>query len=341
MPLSRLTIYTTVLLLLFATNPLHLQAFQKATSKSSTLYNTFASLYSSVTTTSHQNYFLFSIQHKRSAPATLNVGVLSQWVPVSTSSFLGKALKSKSRGGKEDVIIQISTVHSIILIGWLFLGSTHRGASFMARHFVASRNNLSQGRIYTLITSSFSHADPLHLVFNIFMFFQVGRVVLPSLMSRFELKMFLLASSLFSGSVSVLVNNFVLKRNVQLLGFSGCCYSLLAVVSIAQPTSKWSLFGMTMSPVEFILGSMFMDFLARRNRVDVLCHVGGVFYGYLWMNACTGGFADGLCQPMHWLEMYPPENWGSIDMRKWSLLWVSVWLGCGATALCMMKPLET
>jgi hypothetical protein len=28
-------------------------------------------------------------------------------------------------------------------------------------------------------------------------------------------------------------------------------------------------------------------------------------------------------------------------MRKWSLLWVSVWLGCGATALCMMKPLET
>jgi hypothetical protein len=56
----------------------------------------------------------------------------------------------------------------------------------------------------------------------------------------------------------------------------------------------------------------------------------------LWTNACLGGWADSLCQPMEWLEFYPPNNWG-IDMRKWSLLWLSVWFGCGVTGLCMMK----
>lgn len=55
--------------------------------------------------------------------------------------------------------------------GWMFLNP-----SFMHRHFVMSEfNTIHQGKYYTILTSSFSHHEPLHLAFNMLGLWFFGR----------------------------------------------------------------------------------------------------------------------------------------------------------------------
>ena len=330
-------IFSSLLILLIATNPLHLHKWKKSSPNFSVLHS-FSTLFRSVDTISTQDYYVFAVRNKRSASSTLDLGIVSHWFPISKTGALGRVLKSRSRGGKEDVFLTVATVNVVVLLLWWYMSRTEHGTTFMAKHWTASRYNLQHGRVYTLFTSCISHADFIHLLFNLFLFYQITQVVLPNIMSRWECFMFLIAAGTFASSISVLVNNFILHQRSQLVGFSGCCYSLLAVVAIAQPAAEWNMMGMQLSTVEFLIASLVVDFIARRGRgVDVVCHFGGIVYGYVWMNACDEGFADALCQPMRWLELYPPNNWRTVDMRKWSLMWVSVWLGCGVTSLCMWR----
>lgn len=47
----------------------------------------------------------------------------------------------------------------------------------MDRHWTASLRNLGEGRWYTLVTSAFSHADPMHLAANVWGLVQVYRMM--------------------------------------------------------------------------------------------------------------------------------------------------------------------
>jgi hypothetical protein len=206
----KLLIFSSVLLLFTATNPLHIQALQSSSKKSASLFESISKVWQAVDTTSTQDYYLFAVRAKRGS--TMEVGVLSKWFPFSKASAVGRALKTNSRGGKEDLCIQIAIIQILILVLWHYISNTRSGSSFMTKHWTVSRHNLAQGRIYTLLTSSLSHCDPLHLFMNLFVFIQVAMGLLPSVMQRFECKLFLLASGIFSASTSVLVNNFLLGR---------------------------------------------------------------------------------------------------------------------------------
>ena len=51
----------------------------------------------------------------------------------------------------------------------------------MQRHFTISRQNLKEGRAYTLITAAFSHSEPPHLVMNLVTLNAVAPFVLDTL----------------------------------------------------------------------------------------------------------------------------------------------------------------
>lgn len=333
---TRVGFFLALLCALIATNPLYIKSFQSSSQSSGTLLNRFTTAWSSVTTKSTQNYILFSVRNKRTISTQREIGLLTQWFAISKESIPGQMLHTKASSGREDPFVQAFTLNVVILLFWTFMSRRADGEYFMTRHFTASRSNLASGRIYTLLTSAFSHSSVMHLFWNLLMLFNVLTSVYPATMTRFELLCFTVASGVFASSTSVLINNFVRGRRVQLLGFSGCTYGLFTVAAIAHPNTRWSMFGMNLSSSEFLVGSLFLDFFIRGGTVDVFCHAGGILYGYLWMHACRNGWADGLCSPITWAGIPPPDGW-ELDGRRWSLLWWSVWIGCGVTALCMWR----
>ena len=70
-------------------------------------------------------------------------------------------------------------VNIVVYCAWLF-----SPYGYMMRHFVVSRDNLANGRIHTLLTSAFSHAEAPHLGMNMITLMSVGPQIIDSLGAR-------------------------------------------------------------------------------------------------------------------------------------------------------------
>ena len=53
-----------------------------------------------------------------------------------------------------------------VFVAWNQVGVAQ--LPLMADHFIVSTESLSSGRMWTLVTTYFSHADATHLLFNMF-----------------------------------------------------------------------------------------------------------------------------------------------------------------------------
>tara|TARA_B100000780_G_C21044415_1_gene419256 strand:- start:40 stop:1068 length:1029 start_codon:yes stop_codon:yes gene_type:complete len=329
---KRIGIFLAILTALIVSNPLHLKAIKKIGGKAS-FTESISNVFHQINNKSTQNYYLFSVKNTKTRGR--EIGCVTQWFQIDKNGFLGRVTKTRASHGNEDPYLIIFTINLTVLLFWSYMNRGYEPL-WMSRHFTASRNNCSQGRIYTLLTSAISHADPLHFLVNCNLFYHVYNASYPTFMNQTELFLFLTSAGIFASSTSVLINNFVLKRRVELLGFSGCCYALLTFVIIKNPLIKWYFFGMTLSGVEFLVVNSVIDLVLRRNSVDPICHIGGVVYAYLWLYGCITSGSQFLCKPGDVLFPLGPPLALDIENRKWSLILCSLWFACGVTAMCMV-----
>lgn len=163
------------------------------------------------------------------------------------------------------------------------------GPGFMSQNFLVSWDLVTEGRVWDLLTSVFSHNWVLHLVLNMFVLNSFGRVV-----EMFFGWKFYLGFYLFAGVVSslshIVVSAFLMGApQLPALGASGSLAGLILLFALTFPREKIMLFGIV--PLPALVGALAFVGLDLWGLVSQVeggglpighgAHLGGSFAGLL------------------------------------------------------------
>jgi membrane associated rhomboid family serine protease len=110
------------------------------------------------------------------------------------------------------------------LLTW-FLGSDQ-----IVDYLVFSGDNLLKGRIWTVITGLFLHADPTHLIGNMVFFYIFGNTIEKELGDKWVLIPFFVG-----GVASFLLSTLFYEPTVSMVGASAAIFTLTAIVMLLKP----------------------------------------------------------------------------------------------------------
>jgi membrane associated rhomboid family serine protease len=171
----------------------------------------------------------------------------------------------------------------------------NREAEF--KHFAVSLFNIKNGRIYTMITSAFTHFDFFHILVNMFVFY--------SFASQFEaifgprrLLQLCIVGGLTASTFFVLEKTYryVTSKNSQekirnyysaAVGASGVTAAMFACTSMLFPQARMLLFFVIPMPARLLLGLFMLEegwrmATRRDSTISASGHLGGIFGGLLY-----------------------------------------------------------
>jgi membrane associated rhomboid family serine protease len=123
-------------------------------------------------------------------------------------------------------LIAINVVIFLIEIAGSSGGLTHEANGSIVYHWILFGPFVAEGEWYRLLTSGFLHATILHIGFNMFLLYFLGRLLEPALGSlRFA---FVYFAALFAGSFGALL----LDPNTASLGASGAIFGLAGAIFV-------------------------------------------------------------------------------------------------------------
>uniref|UniRef100_A0A6B2LDP4 Peptidase S54 rhomboid domain-containing protein n=1 Tax=Arcella intermedia TaxID=1963864 RepID=A0A6B2LDP4_9EUKA len=169
-------------------------------------------------------------------------------------------------------------INTMVFLGWRFYPEA------MVPHFL--HMNMS-GKVYTLITSTFSHNNGPHFLFNMVALWSFGRHIHHYLGQEY-FTAFYLTSGAFSALCSHLFYGLT-RQPVASLGASGALFGLVGLVYGLFPNAQINLFfvlpfaAKTIIPgvATFDLIGLFGAWL-RWFRLDHAAHLGGLLLGVLF-----------------------------------------------------------
>lgn len=187
----------------------------------------------------------------------------------------------------ETVFLIVKLNIAVFILWWL---SPFINPNFMIQNFLVSWDGLMAGRIWTLITSVFSHNMFFHIFINMYAFFGFG-AVLESVMGSKRFLRFYLAAGIFASFCHALVSAFLLHEpSLPALGASGAISGVILLFSLMFPQERILLLGII--PVPAFTASIFiigLDLwgLFEQTRGGTLpighgAHLGGAFYGFIY-----------------------------------------------------------
>ncbi len=215
-------------------------------------------------------------------------------------------------------------INVVVFVVWLASGSSPALRRFMVLDFLVSPAHLAHGRVWTLLTSVFSHASLWHLLFNMVVLVSFGRM-LEWMMGTRRFILFYLGAGIFSSLSHCLTSALVLgKPEVSALGASGALSAILIVFALRFPREKILIFGII--PIPAMVGALAFVALdlwgltaqAHGGGLPIGhgAHLGGTLFGLLvWfggMNRFLGSSqpgappaSSGRTQPV-WHDRFPP-----------------------------------
>ncbi|GAA5893915.1 rhomboid family intramembrane serine protease [Sporobolomyces salmoneus] len=183
--------------------------------------------------------------------------------------------------------------NALVFCAWQYgqeLAVRFRDASwirFLQRNFTVSWQNITQGRVWCLLTSAFSHEGTSHLVMNMVTLFFMAPPVLAMLGNVGFLSLYLF-SGLSASTFSLLFNHYV-TQNPQYAahGASGATYGTIAFFAAAMPRATFLLFFVVPVRAWLCVSGLFAwDFYNATSRrggmTDSAGHVGGIASGLLF-----------------------------------------------------------
>jgi membrane associated rhomboid family serine protease len=120
-------------------------------------------------------------------------------------------------------------------------------SSLPTRYFAFSTANLLNGRVWTLVTALFLHADILHLAGNMIFLYAFGNALEKEVGTGKTFLAFFLG-----GILSLLFGVFFYNPNVYLVGASAAIFTLTAVVMLVKPLKFSFIFFMPLGLVALI-----------------------------------------------------------------------------------------
>jgi len=140
-------------------------------------------------------------------------------------------------------------------INWIIIGCIIVSVIFWladsnelsAKYLAFSTTNLLNGRVWTLITALFLHADILHLVGNMIFLYAFGNALEKEVGTEMTFLAFFAG-----GIISLLLGVFFYNPNVYLVGASAAIFTLTAVVMLVKPLKFSFIFFMPLGLVALI-----------------------------------------------------------------------------------------
>lgn len=188
---------------------------------------------------------------------------------------------------KPVVVLTIIKLNVFVFFLWMFFGYAN---PLMTNTFLVSWNSLVEGRIWTLMTSVFSHSMLFHLFINMYVFFGFGAMLETHLGRKRFLRFYLLAGLAGSFAHSFVSAILLGRPELMALGASGAVSGVIMLFSFMFPHEKLLLFGFI--PIPAMGGALLfvgLDLwgLIAQTQGGTLpighgAHLGGALFGFLY-----------------------------------------------------------
>ncbi|KAG1874646.1 hypothetical protein DFJ58DRAFT_721643 [Suillus subalutaceus] len=160
---------------------------------------------------------------------------------------------------------------------------------FLRNNFLVNWENITSGRVWTLITSCFSHQDIEHALFNGLSFYFMAPGVMQVLGNSRFLGLYFLGG-IASSVTSLVWNRFYKHESISSHGASGAILATIAFYACAFPRTTFLIFFVVPCPAwAFLPGILAFDVYRTvtdaRTTTDTAGHVGGMLSGigfFLW-----------------------------------------------------------
>ncbi|KAI0049583.1 rhomboid-domain-containing protein [Auriscalpium vulgare] len=152
---------------------------------------------------------------------------------------------------------------------------------WMHNNFTVSWRNIKQGRLWTILTSCFSHKDVEHILMNGLTFFFMAPSVLSILGNARFLALY------FGGGIIASLTSLAWHRSgpdYSSHGASGAIYAVISFFACVAPNTKFLIFFVIPCPAWAFVGGVFLldsysAIANKRMTTDTAGHVGGLLAG--------------------------------------------------------------
>ena len=181
-----------------------------------------------------------------------------------------------------------------------------------------SVHELSQGKLWTLLTYMFVHGSLGHLLLNVLMLYFAGKGVQQRFGSRHFVLIYLL-SGIAGAAAEMAVNGYRGDTITPLVGASAAAFGLLTALAVVLPDEEITAFIYFIIPVRmrlwtlakglfliqfaFGLAGVLFDVLPEGMQIAYFAHLGGAALG--WFYARSLGYGG---RPMTYASQWQPET---------------------------------
>ncbi|GMK54086.1 hypothetical protein CspeluHIS016_0106720 [Cutaneotrichosporon spelunceum] len=190
------------------------------------------------------------------------------------------------------VVYAIMALNLIIFLAWQYAISSWQRFrdpalyNWLWKNFILSIPNITEGRIWTLITSTFSQMSTSHILLNMLGLYFMGPAV-AGLLGAFNFLGLYIGGGLFASMCSLLyqmLNRNKHRRVAGSEGASGAIYACLAFFGTIFPQATFLLFFVIPAKAWMVVTGIFIwDFYhaitSRQGLTDSAGHAGGIAFG--------------------------------------------------------------
>ena len=143
-------------------------------------------------------------------------------------------------------------------------------------YLVFSGENILKGRLWTVITGLFLHADPTHLVGNMIFFFIFGNTIENELGNKWTLIPFFIG-----GAASFLLSTLFYDPTVTMIGASAAIFTLTAIVMLLKPLkfSFYFLMPLGLVAIIYFMYNLLAVQISMQGNVSYIGHIIGFLIG--------------------------------------------------------------
>jgi membrane associated rhomboid family serine protease len=178
-------------------------------------------------------------------------------------------------------VLQLRKINLVIIVCILvsfvsWLVSVYSNTDVVLDYLAFSGDNLLRGRVWTLVTSLFLHADTLHLAGNMLFLYVFGNTIEEDLGATKTLGTFF-----FGGIASFFLSLLFYNPATPLIGASAAIFTLSAVVMLIKPLKFSILFFMPQGLVAilYFVYNLIAVYYGEGGNVAYIAHVIGFAIG--------------------------------------------------------------
>ena len=187
-----------------------------------------------------------------------------------------------------NIVPKIVMINVFVFLLWNFYGIMR--PDFMINNFLVSWKSLAEGRIWTLVTSVFSHNMLWHILINMMVFYNFG-VVVENYLGPNRFLAFYLAAGIAGSLAHAFVCAYLLHQpGIPALGASGAISGVVLLFALLYPHEKIFLFGLIPLPaiwaavlfVALDIWGLVSQFQGSSTPIGHGAHLGGALAGLIY-----------------------------------------------------------